>query len=69
MHLKLGRSVEEIAATYDLPLASVYAALAYYYDHRSEIEAQTQADDAFVTAFRGQNPSLLQAKLRQLRDQ
>ena len=34
MHLKIGQTVPEIAAEYDLNLASIYAALAYYYDHR-----------------------------------
>ena len=30
---------DEIAADYDLSLAQVYAALAYYYDHKQEIDA------------------------------
>jgi uncharacterized protein (DUF433 family) len=64
LHLRLGQSVDEIAAGYDLSLAAVHAALAYYYDHRDEIEAQMQADDDFAASFRRQNPSLLQAKLR-----
>ena len=34
MHLRLGQSLEEIAGKYDLDLADVHAALAYYYDHR-----------------------------------
>ncbi len=67
MHLKIGQTVPEIAAEYDLNLASVYAALAYYYDHRAEIDSQIEADEAFVAAFRQQNPSKLQTKLNQLR--
>jgi uncharacterized protein (DUF433 family) len=67
MHLKLGQSVYEIAAEYNLPLAGVHAALAYYYDHQVEIEQQLEEDDAFVAAFRRDNPSPLQAKLRRLR--
>jgi YgiT-type zinc finger domain-containing protein len=47
-------------------LADVYAALAYYYDHRSEIDRSIEADKAFGEAFRGNNPSLLQAKLNEL---
>ena len=66
-HLQLGQSVDEIAATYDLSLAAVHAALAYYYDHRDEIEAQMQADDAFVAEFRRENPSPLQSVLRRRR--
>ncbi len=67
MHLKLGQSVDEIAADYDLPLAGIYSALVYYYDHQDEIERQLEEDDIFVAAFRQKNPSKLQAKLRQLR--
>jgi len=37
MNLRLDLSLEEIAATYDLPLAAVYAAMAYYHDHRDDI--------------------------------
>jgi uncharacterized protein (DUF433 family) len=37
-----GQSAEEIAADYDLSLPQVYAALAYYYDHKAEIDATIQ---------------------------
>lgn len=67
MHLKLGQSVDEIATDYNLSLASIYAALAYYYDHQAEIERQIAEDDAFAEAFRQHNSSKLQAKLKQLR--
>jgi uncharacterized protein (DUF433 family) len=67
MHLKLGQSVDEIATEYNLPLAGIYAALAYYYDHQAEIDRQMAEDEAFAAAFQQQNPSKLQAKLRQLR--
>ena len=66
MHLRLGQSLEEIVGKYDLELADVYAAMAYYYDHRSEIDGSIEADEAFAEAFRRNNPSLLQAKLRAL---
>ena len=66
IHLRLGQSLEEIADKYDLDLADVYAALAYYYDHRSEIDGSIEADEAFAEAFRRNNPSLLQARLKAL---
>jgi len=66
MHLRLSQSLEEIAGKYDLDLADVYAAMAYYYDHRSEIDGSIEADEAFAEAFRRNNPSLLQARLRAL---
>ena len=66
MHLRLGQSLEEIAGKYDLDLADAYVAMAYYYDHRSEIDGSIEADEAFAEAFRRHNPSLLQAKLKAL---
>jgi len=66
MHLRLGLSLEEIAGKYDLDLAGVHAAMAYYYDHRSEIDAGIRADEAFAEAFQQNNPSPLQTKLRAL---
>ena len=67
LHFRLGKSVEEIASEYDLSLADVYAALAYYFDHRDEIDERIEKDRAFAEAFRSQNPSLLQERLRDLR--
>lgn len=52
MHLRLGQSLEEIAGKYNLDLADLYAAMAYYYDHRSEIDEGIEADEAFAEAFR-----------------
>lgn len=66
LHLRLGRSIEEIAGDYDLPLAAVHAALAYYYDHREEIDRSIADDIAFSEAFRNSNPSLLREKLSAL---
>ncbi|NOZ06802.1 MAG: DUF433 domain-containing protein [Chloroflexi bacterium] len=66
MHLRLGQSLEEIAGKYDLDFANVYAAMTYYYDHRSEIDRKIEADEAFAEAFRRNNPSLLSEKMMSL---
>jgi uncharacterized protein (DUF433 family) len=66
MHLRLGQSLEEIAGKYELPMAAVYAAIAYYYDHRGEIDSSIEDDMAFAEAFRRNNPSPLQEKLKAL---
>lgn len=66
MHLRLGQSLEESAGKYDLDLSGVSAAMAYYYDHRPEIDASSEADEAFAEAFLRNKPSLLPAKLRRL---
>jgi uncharacterized protein (DUF433 family) len=66
MYLRLGRSLEEIASDYDLPLAAVHDAMAYYYDHRAEIDRDIADDRSFAEAFAAGNPSLLRAKLESL---
>jgi len=66
-HERLGKSADEIAAEYDLTLADVYAALAYYFDHREEIDARMTEDRAFADAIRARTPSLRDQKLRSLR--
>ncbi len=68
MHLRMGQSVDEIAATYDLSLAQVHAALAYYYDHQAEINRKIADDEAYLEAFKRDHPSKLQEKLRALRN-
>jgi uncharacterized protein (DUF433 family) len=63
-HERMGRTPDEIAAEYDLTLADVYAALAYYFDHRDEIDQSIAESEAFVGALRQQTPSKLRQKLR-----
>lgn len=62
-HERLGLSPDEIASNYDLTLGDVYAALAYYHDHRTEIEAAMRADDALIAELRQRIPSRLKARL------
>lgn len=51
-----------------ITLADVHAALAYYYDHRDEIERQMAEGEAFVAEMMAKAPpSILQEKLRQMR--
>ncbi|MBI1802630.1 MAG: DUF433 domain-containing protein [Chloroflexi bacterium] len=66
MHLRLGQSLEEIAGKYDLSPADVHAAMAYYYDHRAEIDLAIEQDAAYVEAFQRDNPSLMHNKLKSL---
>ena len=58
-HERLGRSADEIDADYNLTLAEVYAALAYYFDHREDINASIEASAAFVEQLRQAIPSKL----------
>lgn len=38
-HLFHDQSADEIAAAYGVPLAAVYAALAFYYEHKTDLDA------------------------------
>lgn len=69
MHLKLGQSLIEIAGKYNLALLSVYAAMAYYFDHREEIDHRTVTDDQQIEALKSRYPSRLQEKLNQINNQ
>ena len=62
-HERLGMSADEIATEYGVTLGDVFAALAYYHDHRGEIEQAIQDDAEVVTALRARTPSKLKEKL------
>jgi uncharacterized protein (DUF433 family) len=62
-HELLGLSADEIATEYGVSLADVYAALAYYYDHREAIDIAIRADDTFISELRRHTPSKLSAKI------
>ena len=66
MHLRLGLSLEQIVGKYQLDPAAVHAAMAYYYDHKDELDRRIAEDESYFDAFRRQNPSPLQDKLRAL---
>lgn len=58
-HEWLGQSADVIATEHDLTLADVYAALAYYFDHRDEIDQSIQDSQAFAESLKQQKPSKL----------
>src|SRR5260370_42474605 len=66
MHRRMGRALEEIAGTYDLSLPAVYSAMAYYYEHKAEIDQSLDEEEVFAEAFRRNNPSPLREKLKTL---
>ena len=63
-HDRLGWSADEIASEYDLELADIYAALAYYFAHREEIDQSIREGKAFVEEMRRKTPSKLEEKLQ-----
>ena len=55
-HERLGRSPDEIVRAYPhITLADVHAALAYYWDHKDDIDQQMKDADEFVTELKDSN--------------
>ena len=63
-HDRLGWDANEIASEYDLKLADIYAALAYYFAHREEINRSIREGKAFAEKIRSETPSKLEEKLQ-----
>jgi uncharacterized protein (DUF433 family) len=65
-HEQMGMSPDEIIFHHpSITLSDVYAALAYYYDHREEVRQQMAESEAFIEEIKSQTPSILQQKLKQ----
>jgi uncharacterized protein (DUF433 family) len=65
MHERQGISPEEIVSEFPhLTLAGIYAALAYYHDHREVINAEITADRAWYEQQRESQPSRLKEALK-----
>ena len=63
-HERMSLDPDEIATEYGLELGEIYSALAYYHDHRAEIDASIRADEAFMAELRRLTPSKVMEKLR-----
>lgn len=64
-HERMGLSTDEIVSRWpQLTLAGVYSALAYYHDHRAEIDAQMESGEKLVEEMRRLYRSKLQGKLQ-----
>ncbi|MEZ5583067.1 MAG: DUF433 domain-containing protein [Candidatus Competibacteraceae bacterium] len=68
-HEHMGKSADEICAEYNLELAEVYAALAYYFDHREEIDRSIRESNLYVTSLRQSKLSILQQKIKKIRSE
>lgn len=66
-HEHKGMSPDEILYHHpSITLSDVYAALAYYHDHRDEIRQQMAESEAFIQEMQAETPSILQQKLNKL---
>ncbi len=60
-HEQQGMSPVEIVEAYPtITLAQVHAALAYFYDHRAEIEAEMAEEDRMYEELKAKQPSILE---------
>jgi uncharacterized protein (DUF433 family) len=65
-HQRQGMSPDEIASAYpSLTLSDIYAALAYYHDHRADIDTDIKADDDHWAEIQQQDSGRLIDRLRQ----
>ncbi|MGH7130228.1 MAG: DUF433 domain-containing protein [Planctomycetaceae bacterium] len=63
-HELQGQSADEIVSRFpQLSRADVHAALAYYWDHREEIEQEMKAAEELVASLKASEPSPLRQKL------
>jgi uncharacterized protein (DUF433 family) len=62
-HERQGKTPDEIVAEHpQLTLADVHAALAFYFDHRQQIDADIRADEDFVAELKAASPPSLLAR-------
>jgi uncharacterized protein (DUF433 family) len=64
-HERLGQTADDIAAEHELTLADIHAALAFYFDHRAEIDQSIAEGEAFAEALRQRTPSKVRQKLQE----
>jgi hypothetical protein len=65
MHERQGLTPSDIVSEFPhLTLSGVYAALAYYHDHREEINAEIATDRAWYEEQRDKQPSKLKDALK-----
>ncbi len=64
-HEWMGYRADEIATEYNLTLAEIYTALAYYYDNPQEIDKSIKASQVFVEKMQKKIPSKLPYKFHE----
>lgn len=69
-HEHMGMSPDEIAQDFPtITLSDIHAALAYYYDHVEEIREDIRREEEYADEFRRTHPSVLELKLKKMRDE
>jgi len=58
---RMGLSPDEIVSTWpSLTLSDVHAALAFYYDHREQVDADIRQGETFADTLRAGQPSIFE---------
>ena len=66
-HYRMGISLEEIVAQHSgITLADVHAALAYYHDHREQIEADIAEGERMYEELKKNQPSIVEKAKQRL---
>lgn len=60
LHLDGGASAEELVARYQITLAEFHTAMAYYFDHQEEFEAERRALKPVMDAARTESAAHLE---------
>ena len=63
LHVRTGRAIDDICTDFDLSLAEVHAALAYYFDNQADIDRSIADGEVSVAALKAKTPSVLAEKL------
>ncbi|MFM6057483.1 MAG: DUF433 domain-containing protein [Microcystis aeruginosa] len=64
-HERMAMSPDEIVYNYPtITLSDVYAALAYYHEHREEIRQDIESSENFAKQLQGGKPSLVEKLLK-----
>lgn len=61
-HEHFGHTADEISSDYDLDLAQVYAALAYYFDNREEVDLSIAKADEFDASLRNRSSTEIRSR-------
>lgn len=65
-HERMAMSPDEIVYHYPtITLADVYAALAYYHDHREQIRQDIESSEIFAKQLQADKPSLVEKLLKE----
>ena len=65
MYVHAGATIEQVMEQYNLSAAEVHAALAYYYDHQTEYEAEDRALQPLIDQIKDESEArLTQIKAR-----